>query len=65
MTLETLMEKYKTEARGNIFHEQNDAQGCIVDTPGPTLIKDQRPMGTLQTPWDFMITTTMMSVIIF
>lgn len=60
------MEKYKTEARGNIFHEHNDAQACVVYTPGPKLIKDQRPMRTLQTPWDFMITNYMMlSVIIF
>lgn len=54
------MGKYKTEGRGNIFHEQNDAQACMVDTRGPTLIKDQRPMRTLHTPWDFMITTSLM-----
>lgn len=58
--------KYKTEARGNILHEQNDAQACTVGTPGPELIKDQRPTRTFQTPWNFMITTSMMlSVIVF
>lgn len=59
------MEKHKTEARGNIFHEQNDALACIVDTPGPKLIKDQRPMRTLQTPWDFMITTATLLLRLF
>lgn len=26
--------KYKMEAGGNIFLEQNDTQACVLDTPG-------------------------------